>query len=237
MIFDKKSNSRIWRENLSKFKTPLTSMKFKKQVLKNEIWKIAKTKKKQKINESWKKTFNDVINIATIDAVSFNLLTRRKNVKIFVVSLKNVKFEMTKKNKAIIDSKVIIFEKYYDFLNIFSNQKANKFFSHRRYNYKIEFEKRKKVLIRTSLYRMFKQELKLIKIYFEKHLNKNFIPISFASFASLILFAKKFDEKLRFCVNYWKLNEITKKNRYFIFLIMDLITQLSKTKSLIKIDI
>ena len=36
----------------------------------------------------------------------------------------------------------MIFEKYHDFLNVFSKQKTNKFFSHKKYDHRIEFEKK-----------------------------------------------------------------------------------------------
>ena len=84
---------------------------------------------------------------------------------------------------------------------------------------------------------MSKQKLELIKIYFEKHFDKKFIATSSAPFAFSILFAKKSDGELKFCVDYRKLNEITKKNKFSIFLITDLMTQLSKAKYLTKIDI
>ncbi len=58
---------------------------------------------------------------------------------------------------------------------------------------------------------MSKEKLLLVKKYLQKHLNKEFIKSSIATYASLILFAKKFDEELRFCVNYQKLNAIIKK--------------------------
>ncbi len=77
----------------------------------------------------------------------------------------------------------------------------------------------------------------MIKKYLQKHLNKDFIESSTALYASLILFAKKLDEDLRFCVNYRKLNVITKKNRYFISLIVETIARLFKVKWMTKIDI
>ena len=57
------------------------------------------------------------------------------------------------------------------------------------------------------------------------------------SFALFILFAKKFDDDLKFCVDFKKPNEITKKNGYFIFLITDFMIRLFKIKFLMKINI
>ncbi len=77
---------------------------------------------------------------------------------------------------------------------------------------------------------MSEDELLLIKKYLQEHLNKDFIESSTASYASLILFAKKSDEDLRFCVNYRKLNAIIKKNRYSISLITKTIARLFKIR-------
>ncbi len=52
-----------------------------------------------------------------------------------------------------------------------------------------------------------------------EHLNKEFISLSFVLYVLLILFVKKKDESLRFCVNYKKLNALIKRNRYSLSLI------------------
>ncbi len=76
-----------------------------------------------------------------------------------------------------------------------------------------------------------------MKKYLKEHLNKDFIESSIAFYASFILFAKKSNDELRFCVNYRKLNVIIEKNKYSISLIAETIVRLSKTKWIIKIDI
>jgi len=45
-------------------------------------------------------------------------------------------------------------------------------------------------------------------------MSKKFIDKSTAPFASPVLFVRKLGGGLRFCVDYWKLNAITKKDRY-----------------------
>ncbi len=77
---------------------------------------------------------------------------------------------------------------------------------------------------------MSKEELLLVKKHLQEYLNKSFIESNIASYAFLILFAKKSDEELRFRVNYRKLNVITKKNKYFISLIAEIIARLFKIK-------
>ena len=54
---------------------------------------------------------------------------------------------------------------------------------------------------------------------------------------SLILFVRKYDEELKFCIDYQKLNIISKKNQYLLFLINEILQYLSNAKIFIKIDI
>jgi hypothetical protein len=56
------------------------------------------------------------------------------------------------------------------------------------------------------------EELTAIQDYLYNNLEKGFIVESKAPFASLVLFVHKSDRSLRFCVDYHKLNALTKKN-------------------------
>jgi hypothetical protein len=172
------------------------------------------------------------IEIHSIAAVPFNTLSRQKDVKIFAVSMKDLKIQLKKQGSSIVtDSKSVVSSKYHDFLNVFFKEKADILSSHRKHDHRIELEKdHESDHEYASLYNLSKEELLLIKKYLKEHLDKSFIESNTASYALLILFAKKPDEELRFCVNYRKLNAITKKNRYPISLIAETIARLSKTK-------
>ena len=63
-----------------------------------------------------------------------------------------------------------------------------------------------------------------------EHLKKEFIVSSYASFALFVLFIKKLNEELRFCVDYRKLNVIIKRNRYFISLIDEVLIKIQDCK-------
>jgi hypothetical protein len=173
-----------------------------------------------------------IIEIHFIAVASFNILSRQKNVKIFAVFMKNLEIQLKKQDSnTIIDLKSIISFEYHDFLNVFFKKKADILSSHRKHDHRIELEKdHESDHEYASLYNLSEEELQLMKKYIKEHLNKNFIESSTASYASSILFAKKSDDELRFCVNYRKLNAIIKKNRYSIFLIDETIVRLSKTK-------
>ena len=62
------------------------------------------------------------------------------------------------------------------------------------------------------LYYMTTKELLAIKEYLLENLHKGFIMPSSSLFASLVLFVAKPNSSLRFCIDYYKLNSLTKKD-------------------------
>jgi hypothetical protein len=66
---------------------------------------------------------------------------------------------------------------------------------------------------------MSEYKLQKVKEYLTENLKKGFITPSKAPYASPILFTKKNNGGLRFCVDYRKLNALTKRDRYPIPLI------------------
>ena len=84
---------------------------------------------------------------------------------------------------------------------------------------------------------MSQDELKVLQKYLNDHLFKDFIWVSSSSAAALILFVHKSEGGLRFCVNYWKLNIITVKNRYSLPLIKETLNCLCNAVVYTKLDI
>ena len=80
-------------------------------------------------------------------------------------------------------------------------------------------------------------ELTALQQYISENLTKGFIISNKAFFVSSIVFTKKPNGGLRFYVNYRKLNTITKKNRYLLPLINEILTQISRAKIFTKLDI
>ncbi len=112
----------------------------------------------------------------------------------------------------------------------------NQLFLHRFYDHKIELID-EETLSRSRLYQMFNHKLQKIKKYLINHLNKEFIFFSFASYVSLILFIEKKDDSLRFCINYWKLNALIKRNHYSLLLINETFTHIQESKYLTQLNI
>jgi hypothetical protein len=88
------------------------------------------------------------------------------------------------------------------------------------------------------IYKINAEELEAAYKYLVKNLDKGFIIPSLAPFASPILIVRHSSmSKLRFCIDFRKLNAIIKKNRYPIFLIDELIDCLTGAKFFTKLNI
>jgi hypothetical protein len=80
-------------------------------------------------------------------------------------------------------------------------------------------------------------EDKRIKDYITTYFSKGFITISLVPYAVPILFVKKPGSRIRFCIDYYKLNAITKKNAYLIPFIKEILVALNRTVIMSKLDI
>jgi hypothetical protein len=176
------------------------------------------------------------MNIAMIEVSTFNMTNKRKDVNLFFVILKDVEKHLEKHSKSNTVIKNVLFSKYHEFLNVFDKKAFYIFASHRSYDNKIILKKNV-VSDYTSLYKMSEEKLKIIKKYLEDNLKKRFIIASRFSFVSSIMFMKKANELLKFCVEYKKLNHLIKKNRYSLSLIEKTLVHLKKIKYFIKLDI
>lgn len=87
------------------------------------------------------------------------------------------------------------------------------------------------------LYSLLEKELQVLKEYIETYLRKGYIRPSQSSAASPILFIPKPGGKLRLCVDYRALNDITIKDRYPLPRIDELRDRLRKAKYFTKLDL
>ncbi len=141
--------------------------------------------------------------------------------------------EMTQNLK---DIKAKLSSKYHEFLDVFDRAQLNKLLSHRFYNHKIELINNS-MLSCCRVYWMFFVKLLKVKKYLNENLLKKFITFSQTLYFFLVLFALKANEDLRFCVNYWKLNVIFKRNRYSLLLINEIIEKIVSCKHLTRLNI
>lgn len=127
-------------------------------------------------------------------------------------------------------------KEYHDLMGAFSKRKAQELPPHRTYDHKIVLEKDAS-LGHCPLYAMSVEKLEKVKEYLDKMLAQKFIKPSTAPYASPILFVEKPGGGLRFCVDYRKLNSLTKKNRYPLPLINETLSRIRSAKYFTKLDI
>jgi len=189
------------------------------------------------------------INIVMIKVTVYQTLVKNKKIKIFTLIISEINKALqassvedsAKLNKmtsimSLNELKKKLSIVYHDFLNVFDREKTTQLFLHQSYNHKIELEDENQSS-RSQLYLMSSYKLQKIKKYLEENLKKKFITFSKALFASSILFVEKKDNSLCFCINYQKLNALIKRNRYSIFLIDEVLTQIQDSKYLTQLNI
>ena len=123
---------------------------------------------------------------------------------------------------------------YKEYQDVFSEEKANQLTARGRPEHAIETTSEPPY---GPIYNLSEKELKVLREYLRDALAKGWIRESSSPAGALILFAPKKDGELRLCVDYRGLNKITKKNRYPLPLIGEILDRLSKAKVYTKLDL
>ena len=84
---------------------------------------------------------------------------------------------------------------------------------------------------------MSRDELLVLRKTLTELLDKGFIRVSNSPAAAPVLFVKKPNRGLRFCVDYRGLNQITKKDRYPLPLIYETLRSISRARWFTKLDV
>ena len=201
-------------------------------------WKL-----KQKDKPSVEQTSeNDKpLDLALIGGAPFMHLARSKKQKaeIFAISMRDIEYQLNKRTKPLTNPKTVVPEEYHNFLDGFSKDISDTLRPYGKYDHKIELLKDKELsdLGHSALRGMSVPQLEFVKKFLEKHLKKGFIEASSAPCSSPILLAKKPGREIRFCVDYRKLNSLTKKDAYPLPLIAETMARLKKAIVFTKIDI
>ncbi len=193
--------------------------------------------------------------IQNIDIISFQAFIKRKKknqTEIFAMFIEDIDrkivyntqcelnvinvFSVDEMTQNLEDIKVKLSLKYQNFLDVFDQAQVNKLLSHCSYDHKIELTS-DTTSSHCWAYWMSFYKLQKVKKYLNKNLFKKFIIFSKASYFSLVLFILKANEDLQFCVDYWKLNVIIKRNRYFLLLINEVIDKIVDCKHLTWLNI
>ncbi len=158
----------------------------------------------------------------------------RRDYEMFTIRIEDIEEALNKKDKP--DPRDIVPEEYHEFLDVFSLKEAEKLPPHRDYDHEIVLEEGKKLPF-GPLYSMSRNELIVLKDWLEENLQKGFIRPSFSPAASPVLFVKKPEGGLRFCVDYRALNNISIKDRYPLPLTKESLNNLRGMKYFTKLDI
>src|SRR5450432_416806 len=183
------------------------------------------------------------INISSISAIGMHYNMRVPENEAFTTSLYEIDcriYELQEPEAEIEDweeaLKKVLLEEYWSYSDAFSKKESDKLPPNRSYDYQIELTEENQ-LSYSPLYKMTIEELEVVKQYLIDNLAKGFIEPSQAPFASPVLFVKKPNGELRFCIDFRKLNQITRKDQYPLPLIDETLARIGKAKVFTKLDI
>jgi hypothetical protein len=131
--------------------------------------------------------------------------------------------------------KIKLSSQYVDLAKMFNEKITNILFEHDFQNLAIDTQNINSSF--ESFYNLSEKEFKMLRKYFDKHLQNEFIILSKSICAVLILFIKKKTNDLRLCVDYRELNAIIVKNRYSFSFISKTLDRIVDVKYFIKLDI
>lgn len=147
----------------------------------------------------------------------------------------HVSSEILEIDESIVSTEILV--EYRAWKDLFREEMTTVALSkHQSWNYEIKLESEKQLTFE-SIYALSEKKLRTFRDYLKTNMKKKFIRKSQSSTEYSILFILKKNEKLRLCVNYRKLNDITIKNRYSLSNISELQDRLFKTKYFIKSDL
>ena len=135
-----------------------------------------------------------------------------------------------------IDSAILLLKLYTAFLDVFFRKEADTLPKHEPYDHTIHLKEGTQVSAFT-LYSMSRDEALELRHYLDENLSKEFIWVSRSDAVILVLFIKKPEGGLHFCVDYWGLNVITVKNWYLLPLISETLNHLSWARIFTKLNI
>lgn len=125
---------------------------------------------------------------------------------------------------------------YHDYADVFSKQQANSLPPHRQFDLQIVLEEGTSPPL-GPIYSLSPRELEALREFLDENLASGFIRPSTSPHGAPVLFVKKKDGSLRLCVDFRGLNKITKKDRYPLPLISDLLDSPRKARIYSKIDL
>jgi len=175
-------------------------------------------------------------NIAIIGAAAFLHASKLLGSYSFELCLHSLNIQANSAKLAETPDLSNIPSKYHKFANVFSKTKAETLSPHRPYDLKINLEEGAKPPV-GPIYSLSASEQEALKKFIKENLNTGFIQPTSSPHSALVLFVKKKDGSLHLCVDFYRLNRISKKDCYPLPLISDLLDSPHKARVYSKIDL
>jgi hypothetical protein len=128
-------------------------------------------------------------------------------------------------------------KEYQKFADVFSKTESGLLSPYRPIDHKVELLPGAAPLKAHPLYSMSTNQLIALKEYLTEALRKEWIVPNAAEYGSPVLFAKKPNGGLRFCVDYREVNARSKKDVYPLPLISETLERLGKAKVFTKLNV
>ena len=174
--------------------------------------------------------------VSFINAAAYARLARLKGNTIFTITISNSdSISGCSANAESVDLSSIP-EEYHEYADVFSKSDASSLPLHRPYDLKIHLEEGAEPPI-GRMYSLSETEMTALRQFLDENLRNGFVRPSNSSHGAPILFVKKKDGSLRLCVDFRGLNKISKKDRYPLPLICDLLDSPGKARIYTKIDL
>jgi hypothetical protein len=125
---------------------------------------------------------------------------------------------------------------YHDYLDVFSKDASNRLPEHRPYDLRIELDDETEIPT-GPIYSLSEVEQTALREYIQENLTKGHIRSSSAPGGAPVLFVRKADGSLRLCVDYRRLNRLTRKDKYPLPLISGTLDRLRTAKHFSKLDL
>ena len=161
-------------------------------------------------------------NIAIISAAAFLHASKLLGSHNFELCLRSSDIQANSTKLAETPDLSNIPSKYHEFADVFSKTKAEVLPPHRPYDLKIDLEEGAQPPV-GPIYSLSASEQEALKKFIEENLNTGFIRPTSSPHGILVLFVKKKDGSLYLCVDFRRLNRISKKDCYPLPLISDLL--------------
>ena len=184
------------------------------------------------------------VDVRFINAAAFSSASRRNHLQTSVIYISDTSKPAAMLHATAADAAdeelaelyKTVPPEYHDLIEVFSKRKADELPPHRPYDLKINLADDATPPI-GSIYSLSEAEQLALRDYLAENLSKGFIRPSTSVYGAPVLFVKKKDGSLRLCVDYRGLNRITRKDRYPLPLIPDLLDRLRTAKRFTRLDL